>query len=102
MKRRPPKSTRSDQLLPYTTRFRSAGHAEDEARRGERFGLIREGGKVAQHLEGRDVETAVRSTKRLLRLAREAGRRIHVLHVTTAAAPPSTATGPGEIGRAHV
>src|SRR3546814_7079974 len=63
---------------------RVAVHSEDEARLRERFELIRDGGKVAQHPEWRDVETAVRSTKRLLRLAREAGRRVHVLHVTTA------------------
>ena len=67
---------------------RVAVHSEDEARLRERFEMIREGGKVAQHPEWRDVETAVRSTKRLLRLAREAGRRIHVLHVTTAEEVP--------------
>jgi dihydroorotase len=67
---------------------RVAVHSEDEARLRERFEMIREGGKVSQHPEWRDVETAVRSTKRLLRLAREAGRRIHVLHVTTAEEVP--------------
>ncbi|HEY9548181.1 MAG TPA: dihydroorotase [Kiloniellaceae bacterium] len=67
---------------------RVAVHSEDEARLRERFELIRDGGKVAQHPEWRDVETAVRSTKRLLRLAREAGRRVHVLHVTTAEEVP--------------
>lgn len=67
---------------------RVAVHSEDEMRLRERFELIREGGKVAQHPDWRDVETAVRSTKRLLRLAREAGRRIHVLHVTTAEEVP--------------
>jgi dihydroorotase len=70
---------------------RVAVHSEDEPRLRERFELIREGGKVAQHPEWRDVETAVRSTKRLLRLAREAGRRIHVLHVTTAEEVPMLA-----------
>jgi dihydroorotase len=67
---------------------RIAVHSEDEVRLRERFELIRDGGKVAQHSEWRDVETAVRSTKRLLRLAREAGRRVHVLHVTTAEEVP--------------
>jgi dihydroorotase len=67
---------------------RIAVHSEDEVRLRERFELIRDGGKVAQHPEWRDVETAVRSTKRLLRLAREAGRRVHVLHVTTAEEVP--------------
>ncbi len=69
-------------------RRRVAVHSEDEDRLRERFELIREGGKVSQHPEWRDVETAVRSTKRLLKLAREAGKRIHVLHVTTAEEVP--------------
>ena len=69
-------------------RRRVAVHSEDEVRLRERFDMIREGGKVSQHPEWRDVETALRSTKRLLRLAREAGKRIHVLHVTTAEEVP--------------
>jgi dihydroorotase len=69
-------------------RRRCSVHSEDEPRLKERFELVREGGKVAQHPEWRDVETAVRSTKRLLRIARETGRRIHVLHVTTAVEVP--------------
>src|SRR3546814_13235027 len=69
-------------------RRRVAVHSENEARLRERFDLIRDGGKVAQHPEWRDVETAVSSTKRLLRLAREAGGRIHVLPVTTAGEGP--------------
>jgi len=69
-------------------RRRAAVHSEDEPRLRERFELIRNGGKVSQHPEWRDVETAVRSTKRLLRIARETGRRIHVLHVTTAEEVP--------------
>jgi len=35
----------------------------------------------------RDVETAVKSTKRLLRIARAAGKCIHVLHISTAEQP---------------
>ncbi|MCA9512439.1 MAG: amidohydrolase family protein, partial [Myxococcales bacterium] len=41
-------------------------------------------GGVALHPEWRDVETALRATRRLLALAREARRPVHVLHVTTA------------------
>ncbi|WP_193370161.1 dihydroorotase [Pelagibius marinus] len=74
-------------ILKHVNR-RVAVHSEDEVRLRERFELIREGGKVSQHPEWRDVETAVRSTKRLLKLAREAGKRIHVLHVTTAEEVP--------------
>ena len=43
-----------------------------------------ESGDVATHPVWRDVETAVRATRRVLKLARETGRRVHVLHVTTA------------------
>lgn len=74
-------------VLKHVNR-RVAVHSEDEARLRERFELVREGGKVSQHPEWRDVETAVRSTKRLLKLAREAGKRIHVLHITTAEEVP--------------
>ena len=64
-------------------RRRIAVHAEDEARLEERKALRREG-DPASHPVWRDVETAVRATRRILDLARAAGRRVHVLHVTTA------------------
>ncbi len=59
-------------------------HSEDNMRLEERAHLVKDGAPVAMHAEWRDVETAVRSTTRLIKLAREAGRRIHVLHITTA------------------
>ncbi len=62
---------------------RMAVHAEDEARLQERKGLVEGGASPAMHPEWRDVATAVMATTRLLRLARPAGRRVHVLHVTT-------------------
>ncbi len=62
---------------------RVAVHSEDEYRLEERKGERVEG-DPSSHPVWRDVETAVRSTTRLLRLARETGRRIHVLHITTA------------------
>ena len=65
-------------------RRRVAVHAEDEARLRERLALVRGGAEVDQHPVWRDEETATRATTRLLRLARQAGRRVHVLHVTTA------------------
>jgi dihydroorotase len=65
-------------------RRRMAVHAEDEARLRERFALVQDGADPAMHPVWRDVETAVTATERLMRLAREAGRRVHVLHVTTA------------------
>jgi len=65
-------------------RRRVAVHAEDEARLRERLPLAKERGDVAMHPVWRDEETALRATRRLLKLARKAGRRVHVLHVTTA------------------
>lgn len=62
---------------------RMAFHSEDEARLKARQPLA-EGKPVSFHPQWRDEETAVISTRRLLELARQAGRKIHVLHVTTA------------------
>jgi len=64
---------------------RVAIHSEDESRLRERCRLVEaDGATVHLHPEWRDVETALLSTRRLLALARETGRRVHVLHVTTA------------------
>ncbi|OAB56264.1 dihydroorotase [Phormidium willei BDU 130791] len=65
-------------------RRRVAVHCEDEARLRERLELVRDGADVAMHPVWRDEQTAIRATERLIRIAREAGRRVHVLHVTTA------------------
>ncbi len=61
---------------------RVAVHAEDEARLLQRKDLAQL--DPATHPVWRDVETALNATRRVLALARRAGRRIHVLHVTTA------------------
>ena len=63
---------------------RAAFHSEDEARLNERMGLRLEG-DPSSHTEWRDPIAALASTERLLRLAREAGKRIHILHVSTGA-----------------
>ena len=65
------------------TRRRAAFHSEDEARLRERMPL-RIPGDPASHPIWRDVETALRSTKRLVAIARQTGARIHVLHISTA------------------
>jgi len=62
---------------------RMAVHSEDEARLKQRRSLAVRG-DVTTHPLWRDGETARLSTERVLRLARQAGRRIHVLHVTCA------------------
>lgn len=64
---------------------RVAVHAEDEARLLERKHLVASGADVSQHPVWRDAETAWIATRRLLRLADETRRRVHVLHVTTTA-----------------
>ncbi len=61
---------------------RATFHSEDEYRLAERRPLAREGDWTS-HDFVRDAQTAIQSTHRLVRLAREAGKRIHVLHVTT-------------------
>ena len=62
---------------------RAAFHSEDEYRLAERRPLARTGDWTS-HVEVRDAETAIRSTRRLVGLAKALGKRIHVLHVTTA------------------
>ncbi len=62
---------------------RATFHSEDEYRLVERRPLARHGDWTS-HPEVRDPESAIMSTRRLVRLARETGARIHVLHVTTA------------------
>lgn len=63
---------------------RVAIHAEDEDRMNARAGE-RVTGDPSSHPVWRDDESALLATTRILRLARAAGRRIHVLHVTTPA-----------------
>ncbi|WP_312816006.1 dihydroorotase [Brevundimonas sp.] len=64
------------------TKRRATFHSEDEYRLVERRGLARTGDWTS-HPEVRDAESAIRSTRRLVGLAKETGARIHVLHVTT-------------------
>lgn len=68
-------------------RRRIACHSEDEARLQARKGLFA-GQPVTSHPEWRDEECAVLSTRSLLALSRETGRRLHVLHVTSAGEVP--------------
>ncbi|HEV7463384.1 MAG TPA: dihydroorotase, partial [Methyloceanibacter sp.] len=63
-------------------RRRAAFHAEDEARLKERMSLQREG-DPSSHSEWRDARAAFAATERLVRVASQAGKRVHVLHVST-------------------
>jgi dihydroorotase len=60
---------------------RVAIHAEDELRLRARKHLATD---LTQHPVWRDEETARRATETLLGIAREVGRAVHILHVTTA------------------
>lgn len=63
---------------------RVAIHAEDEARMNARQSL-RVAGDPSSHPIWRDDESALLATQRIIRLARAARRRIHILHITTPA-----------------
>ncbi|WCT77816.1 dihydroorotase [Novosphingobium humi] len=70
-------------VLAHGTR-RVAIHAEDEDRMNARKDLRVEG-DPSSHPVWRDDESALLATRRILKLAREARRPIHILHVTTPA-----------------
>ncbi|MEX1181424.1 MAG: dihydroorotase [Cucumibacter sp.] len=61
---------------------RAAFHAEDEGRLKARAHL-RVVGAPESHPVWRSVEAALGATRRLVRLARKTGKRIHILHVST-------------------
>jgi dihydroorotase len=64
-------------------RRRASFHAEDEPRLNERKPLRVEG-DASSHPVWRDAEAAMIATERLVRVARETGARVHVLHISTA------------------
>jgi dihydroorotase len=63
-------------------RRRAAFHSEDEYRLRERMNL-RIDGDPRSHPVWRDATAALISTQRLIALAHETGKRVHVLHVTS-------------------
>ncbi len=69
-------------VLASITR-RASFHSEDEDRMNERRHFAREGDWTS-HTDVRDKEAALISTQRLIRMAREVRKRIHVLHISTA------------------
>ena len=62
---------------------RAAFHSEDEYRLEDRRGLAVDGDWTSHEIV-RDAKAAMMSTERLVRLARKTGKRIHVLHISTA------------------
>ena len=71
-----------DRIVARISR-RAAFHAEDEARLKARAGLRRPG-DPSSHPVWRDEEAALIATQQLVRLAEKHGRRVHVLHVSSA------------------
>lgn len=63
-------------------------HSEDNPRLSERYAALTRkhptGAAITLHPEVRDVETAMRSSRRLLTLAEKTHRPVHILHVSTA------------------
>lgn len=59
-------------------------HSEDEARMRERKHIAVEAGHPRAHPIWRDVESAMISTKKAVRLAQKYKRPIHILHVSSA------------------
>ncbi len=73
-----------EDILSKSTRT-IAVHSEDELRLRERKNIIEDKDvNVKDHEIWRDAETALRSTKRLLKIATKVGRSIHILHISTA------------------
>jgi dihydroorotase len=71
-----------DRIISKISR-RASFHAEDEARLRARMHLRRKG-DPSSHPEWRDPEAALIATKRLVGLAEKYGKRVHVLHISTA------------------
>lgn len=65
-------------------RRRICYHSEDEYRLQARKPMFTAGMPHRNHMEWRDVETAMLGTKRLMAIARKTGRPAHILHVSTA------------------
>ena len=63
---------------------RVAIHSEDEYRLGDRKSILESKDvDVSYHPKWRDVETALNSTKRLLKIAGKLNKKVHVLHIST-------------------
>jgi dihydroorotase len=71
-----------DRIVARLSR-RASFHAEDEARLKARMGIRRKG-DPASHPEWRDPEAALIATRRLTALAEKHGKRVHILHISTA------------------
>ena len=79
---------RLERVFAQQTTLPIAVHSEDEATVQANMARLRELGRpltARDHSRVRDAEAALRATKRAVALARRHARRLHVLHVSTAA-----------------
>lgn len=58
-------------------------HSENEVMLTERKPMLEKALSAHMHAEWRNVDTALSSTKRLIEIAKEAGRKVHILHIST-------------------
>ncbi|MDP2506375.1 dihydroorotase [Oceanobacter sp. 3_MG-2023] len=72
------------QLLSHGQR-RLAVHAEDQARLIARKQQLGDNHSVHLHPHWRDEQSALLATQKVVRMAEQAGRRLHLLHVSSAA-----------------
>ena len=72
-----------DRIIARISR-RAAFHSEDEARLKERMPACAAPAIPSSHPVWRDEQAALIATQRLVRLAEKHGKRVHVLHVSTA------------------
>ncbi|OPB29283.1 dihydroorotase [Bartonella sp. WD12.1] len=70
-------------LILKNTRRRAAFHCEDEERLNERKTLCVKG-DVSSHPVWRDEIAALKCTQRLIKIAHEMRKRVHILHLSTA------------------
>src|SRR3546814_4015784 len=70
MIRRPPRSTRTDTLFPYTTLFRSRSQEQDPQRREYGPGVVVGGGISGRGADGNDIERSEEHTSELQSLMR--------------------------------
>lgn len=58
-------------------------HSEDEELLNQRIEIRNNAKSVHEHPVWRNEETALRSTKKVIELAKKAGRKVHILHIST-------------------
>jgi dihydroorotase len=72
------------EIILQKTHRRLVVHSEDEPTLQARRHLVQEDPHPHTHYKWRNEESAIRSTQRILKLARKNNRKLHILHITTA------------------